>query len=151
CEFADLDPQQGGFIEDLLAEMNSHIVDTDGSRLPWVWIMEILLSELEARRYDYPHCWDRVKHADGHTEMALFIRPNHVMDHLSTAPHLRAKFDALPIKTGRIFKNQLLQSPVVLADGVEKTIHGRRQGHLTAISLSQLEKLGLYAAPDIQP
>ncbi|UGA40186.1 hypothetical protein JOS77_13105 [Chromobacterium haemolyticum] len=57
CEFADLDPQQGGFIEDLLAEMNSHIVDTDGSRLPWVWIMEILLSELEARRFDYPHCW----------------------------------------------------------------------------------------------
>lgn len=113
--------------------------------------MEILLSELEARRYDYPHCWDRVKHPDGHTEMALFIRPNHVMDHLSTAPHLRAKFDALPVKTGRIFKNQLLQSPVVLADGVEKTIHGRRQGHLTAISLAQLEKLGLYAAPDVQP
>ncbi|WP_269082595.1 hypothetical protein [Chromobacterium subtsugae] len=35
---------------------------------------------------------------------------------------------------------------MVLADGVEKTIHGRRQGHLTAISLPQLEKLGLYAA-----
>ncbi|MBK0415888.1 toprim domain-containing protein [Chromobacterium haemolyticum] len=151
CEFADLDPQQGGFIEDLMAEMNSHIVDTDGSRLPWVWIMEILLSELEARRFDYPHCWDRVKLPDGRSEMALFLRPNHVMDHLSTAPHLRAKFDALPVKTGRIFKHQLLQSPVVLADGVEKTIHGRRQGHLTAISLPQLEKLGLYAAPDIQP
>ncbi|UJB29609.1 hypothetical protein [Chromobacterium sp. Beijing] len=54
------------------------------------------------------------------------------------------------VKTGRIFKNPRLQSPVVLADGVEKTIHGRRQSHLTAIILPQLEKLGLYAAPDIQ-
>ncbi|MDH0340337.1 hypothetical protein [Chromobacterium haemolyticum] len=42
---------------------------------------------------------------------------------------------------------------MVLAGSIEKTIHihGRRQGHLTAISLPQLEKLGLYAAPDIQP
>lgn len=55
------------------------------------------------------------------------------------------------MQTGRIFKNPLLQSTVVLADGVEKIIHGRRQGHLTAIILPQREKLGLYAAPDIQP
>jgi hypothetical protein len=33
------------FTEDLLGEMNEHIADTDGIRLPWVWIMEILLSE----------------------------------------------------------------------------------------------------------
>lgn len=55
------------------------------------------------------------------------------------------------MQTGRIFKNQLLQSTEELADSVEKTIHGRHQGHLTAIILPQLEKLGLYAAPDIQP
>ncbi|WON82721.1 MULTISPECIES: hypothetical protein [Chromobacterium] len=42
---------------------------------------------------------------------------------------------------------------MVLAGSVKKTIHipGRRQGHLTAISLPQLEKLGLYAASDVQP
>ncbi|WP_293765911.1 toprim domain-containing protein [uncultured Aquitalea sp.] len=150
CEFAEIDLQQGGFIDDLLAEMNSHIVDTDGTRLPWVWIMEILLSELDAHRYEHPYCWDTFKTADGHSDMALFIRPNHVMDHLSTANHLRGKYDALPVKTGRIFKSQLLQSGVVLADDIEKTIHGRRHGHLTAISLAKLEKLGLYASPDTQ-
>lgn len=57
CEFADIDITQGDFIEDLLSEMNNHIADTDGTRLPWVWIMEILLSELEANRYEHPFCW----------------------------------------------------------------------------------------------
>lgn len=149
CEFAEIDTEQCQFIKDLLAEMNSHIADTDGSRLPWVWITEILLSELDAKRYEHPYCWDTVRNESGKLEMALFIRPNHVMDHLSTAPHLRAKFDHLPVKTGRIFKSQLLQSGVVLADDIEKTIHGRRTAHLTAISLPCLEQLGLYATPDI--
>lgn len=72
------------------------------------------------------------------------------MDHLLTAPHLRAKFDALPVKTGRIFKQHLLQSGVVLADDVEKTIHCRRTGHLTAINLPRLAQLGLYETPDVR-
>lgn len=67
--------------------------------------------------------------------MALFVRPSRVMGHISTAPHLRQKFDSLPIKTARIFKQQLLQSGVVpkhadkLLDAVEKPIHGRRHAH----------------------
>ncbi|EHP41244.1 hypothetical protein OR16_21136 [Cupriavidus basilensis OR16] len=153
AEFAGIDVDQGGFAEDLIAEMNSHIADTDGTRLPWVWIMEILLSELEARRFEFPYCWDEIVTADGKREMALFLRPNHVMDHISTAPHLRAKFDSLPIKTGRVFKQQLLQSGVVpehggkLMDDVEKRILARRHAHLTAISLAKLEQLGLHATP----
>lgn len=148
CEFAEIDIEQGQFIPDLLAEMNSHIADTDGTRLPWVWIMEILLSEIDAKRFAHPYTWDQIKTDAGHSEMALFVRPNHVMDHISTAPHLRAKFDALPVKTGRIFKAQLLQSGVVVADDIERKIHGVRSAHLTAISLAKLEQLGLYATPD---
>mgnify|MGYP001269028244 FL=1 len=71
------------------------------------------------------------------------------MDHLSTASHLRAKFDSLPVKTGRVFKDQLMKSGVALADEVEKTIRCQRARHLTAISLSRLEKLGLYATPNL--
>jgi len=148
-EFSEIDLGQGRFVDDLIGEMNAHLADTDGTRLPWVWIMEILLSELEAKRYEHPYTWDTLKGPSGKAEMALFIRPNHVMDHLSTAPHLRAKFDALPVKTGRIFKAQLLQSGAVLADDAEKTIRGRRTGHLTAISLAKLEQLGLYATPEL--
>ena len=152
AKFAGIDVNQGGFIEDLLTEMNVHISDTNGTRLPWVWIMEILLSELEAKRYEYPYAWDNVK-TDAGTETILYLRPNHVMDHLSTSSHLRAKFDALPVKTGRIFKQQLMASGVVATaggkpiDNADKIIRGQRTARLTGIRLSQLEALGLYATP----
>ncbi|WP_235816922.1 toprim domain-containing protein [Bordetella ansorpii] len=152
CRFAGIDVGQGGFIEDLLTEMNVHIAETNGTRLPWVWIMEILLSEIEARRYDYPYTWDKVQ-TDAGDETLLYLRPNHVMDHLSTASHLRAKFDALPVKTGRIFKQQLLQSGVVatingkLVEDADRIIRGQRTARLTAIRLAKLEQLGLYATP----
>ncbi|MEF9406988.1 hypothetical protein V4891_25540, partial [Ralstonia solanacearum species complex bacterium KE055] len=84
AEFAQIDVEQGGFVDDLLIEMNAHIAETDGTRLPWVWIMEILLSELDAGRFEHPHCWDTIQ-TDSGREMALFLRPSHVMDHLSTA------------------------------------------------------------------
>jgi hypothetical protein len=95
----------GYFTEDLIGEMNEHIADTDGICLPWVWIMEILLSEIDAGRFEHPYTWDTFKHLDGHTETALYLRPGHVMDHISTAPHLRAKIDSLPIKTSKVFNN----------------------------------------------
>ncbi|EEG08193.1 toprim domain-containing protein [Pseudogulbenkiania ferrooxidans] len=145
-EFAGIDIGQGDFIEDIIAEMNAHIADTDGTRLPWVWIMEILLSELAAQRFEHPYCWDTLV-VDGREEECLFVLPSHVMDHISTAPHLRAKFDHLPVKTGRIFKRQLLQSGVVVDEDVEKTVGRRRQAHMVAISVSKLAQLGLHAAP----
>ncbi len=147
CEFSDIDVEQGDFSSDLVAEMNEHIAETDGIRLPWVWIMEILLSEIDANRFEHPHCWDTIIGPSGATEPALFIRPSHVMDHISTAPHLRAKFDALPIKTGRVFKQQIQASGVVIDDDTERSIRGNRTAHLTAISLAKLDRLGLHATP----
>lgn len=155
CDFAGIDAQQGGFPDSVIMEMNTHISDTNGTRLPWVWIMEIVLSEIEARRFLFPYTFDRVLDEDGQEQMALFLRPNHVMDHLSTAPHLRAKFDALPVKTGRIFKQQLMQADVVAMaggkpmDDVEKRIRGQRAARLTGIRLDKLAQLGLYVTPEL--
>src|SRR5690606_12388797 len=59
CEFAAIDAKQGAFADSLITEMNTHIADTNGTRLPWVWIMEILLSEIEARRFTFPYAFDR--------------------------------------------------------------------------------------------
>jgi hypothetical protein len=150
CEFADIGADEGGFIDDLMSEMNGHISETDGIRLPWVWIMEILLSEIESDQFKHPYKWDEIPDAAGKTHVALLLHPAHVMDHLSTAPHLRGKFDALPIKNGKVFKSQLLESGVVIRDGMERTIRGARRAHLTAISLERLERLGLYAAPKLE-
>lgn len=107
----------------------------------------ILLSEIYAHRFEHPFMWDRFRHENGKTETVLFLRPGHVMDHLSTAPHLRAKFDALPIKTARVFKQQLMASGAVLTEDAERTIRGKRTAHLAGISLQSLERLGLYATP----
>lgn len=155
CDFAGIDAQQGGFADSVIMEMNTHIADTNGTRLPWVWIMEILLSEIEARRFAFPYTFDRVIDENGQEQTALFLRPNHVMDHLSTAPHLRAKFDGLPVKTGRIFKQQLMLSGVVAMaagkplDDVEKRVRGQRAAHLTGIRLDKLAQLGLYVTADM--
>lgn len=132
CEFADIDQSQGRFIQDLLAEMNGHLSETDGTRLPWVRIMEIALSELDANRFEHPFTWEEGVDEDGREDHILFIRPNHIMHHLSTATNLRAKFDSLPVKTGRIFKSQLLASGVVavangtMMDDVERSISRAR-------------------------
>ena len=71
------------------------------------------------------------------------------MDHISTANHLRDKYNHLPIKTARVFRNQLMNSGVVWRDDIERSIRGRRYAHMTAISLAELEKLGLYASPKL--
>lgn len=42
-------------MDNQIAEMSPHIANTDGTRLPWVWIMEILLSELDAGRFAAPY------------------------------------------------------------------------------------------------
>lgn len=150
CEFSEIDVGRGGFVGDLVGEMNGHLRETDGRRLPWVWIMEILLSEIESHQFNHPYCWGDVKDEDGNTHTALMLRPAHVMDHLSNALHLRNKYDALPVKTARVFKSQLAESGVVVLDDVERTIRGRRTPHLTALSLQRLERLGLYATPTLQ-
>jgi hypothetical protein len=148
CEFAGLDDtNHGNFQEDLLAEMNGHISATDGIRLPWVWIMEIILSELDARRYSYPFLWEDDL---GGEDAILFIRANHVMDHLSTAIHLRGKYDELPIKTGRIFKQQIIEAGVVVHQDVERVRKGKRMTHMIGISMNALKKFGLYANPQVE-
>jgi hypothetical protein len=147
CEFANISPGQGNFIDDLTGEMNDQLTETEGQRLPWVWIMEILLSEIDSNQFNHPYTWDMVKDHNDNDHMVLILRPAHIMDHLSTAPHLRAKFDALPIKTSKIFKQQLMNSGVVISDEITRVIRGNRTQHLVAISLKRLEKLGLYATP----
>ncbi|MBU0592472.1 MAG: toprim domain-containing protein [Gammaproteobacteria bacterium] len=152
CEFAGLDVSQGDFEDDVLAEMNGHIKDTSADREPWVWIVEIVLSELAAGNYRHPFKWDSVD-----DEGCLLIRTSHVMDHISHTNSLRDKWNMLPVKTDRVFKRQMANAGVLLtnADGhpleVERTIRERREGHLVAISISKLERYGLYAAPQIEP
>jgi hypothetical protein len=141
CEFAGLDPDQGGFDHDLFEEMNHHIKETSADREPWVWIMETALSEMAAGRFSYPYTWDM--HA---TDPALLVRTSHIMDHISSSSALREKWNGLPVKSDRVFKKQMVNAKVITGD-CERTISGRRVSNLQQISLKLIKQFGLHATP----
>lgn len=145
-QFAELE-EDGEFAADLLATMNAHIAETSADREPWVWIMETLLSELAAGRYPYPHAFDVVEdeHGDGFHQCIVF-RSSHVMDHIARETGLRDKWSALPVKSDRVFKRQLLRSGCVIAADIERVLRGRREAHLLAVSLERLGGYGLHAS-----
>ena len=142
CDFADIDRDQGDFIHDVVAGMNFHIADTDADREPWVWIIEILLSEIAAGQYRHPYLFDI---EDG--EDVLCVRTSHIMDHIAHSMALRDKWNALPVKSDRVLKRQLRNADVLADDSIERVINQRREAHLVAISLEALKKFGLHAAP----
>ena len=146
CEFAEIDRDQGDFIPDVVAEMNAHIAETSADREPWVWIVEILLSEISAGQYRHPYRFDI---EDG--EDVLCVRTSHIMDHIAHSMALRDKWNALPVKSDRVLKRQLRHAGVLVSDSVERVISGRREAHLVAMSLEELQRFGLHAAPPLDP
>lgn len=144
AEFAGVDPTEGNFGADLLAEMNTHVAESSSDRSPWVWIMETALSEIDAGNFKHPYKFENINGKE-----YLLLRPGHIMDHLSSAPSLREKWNALPVKTGTVFKRQLAQAGILpLEDGaeIERTIFTRRVRHLSALSLEDMHKFGLSVA-----
>ncbi|MDZ4813208.1 MAG: toprim domain-containing protein [Pseudomonadota bacterium] len=144
CEFSGVDPEQGNFLPDLREEMNAFIKRTSGDRQPWVWILETLTSEIESHRFEHPYLFDEV---DG--EACILLRPQHVIDHISTDSRLRQMWDGLPVKTGRVFAAQLAHAGLVVKDECDKRINSKRVAHLTALSLDRMRGYGLYlSTPD---
>jgi len=142
AEFAGIDVKQGDFVQDLISTMNGHISQTSPDRQPWVWILDTVLAEIARHKFDAPHRWDVVEGQD-----CLLLRTSDVMHHLATTPALRDVYNALPIKSDRIFRKQLVQAEVTVGDAHERTIGQRRVSHLTALSLSKLGDYRLYATP----
>lgn len=139
CEFAGIEQETGKFLAHTREAMNLHIRDTDGDREPWVWICELLISEIESRQFEHPYTIDLV---DG--EQCLILRPQHVMDHIATTNRLRDHWNSLPVKTGKVFKRQLSNAGVIHKDDMDRRINQRRHAHLSALSLKKMEEFGLY-------
>lgn len=66
------------------------------------------------------------------------------MDHIAHTSALRDKWNALPVKSDRVFKAQLKHAGVVGEKEVERRIFTRRVPYLTSISLERLEAFGLH-------
>lgn len=144
CDWIGIEREQGGFPEDLLRTMNHHISETNAEREPWVWIVEILFSEIAARRFPFPHKFDLLD-----DKPVLCVRPSHVVDHISSTTALRGKWDALPIKSAARFKEQLVNANVLARASLERVIGSARVAHMVALDLDGLENYGLSATiPD---
>lgn len=151
CEFAGIDVAQGDFTQHLLGEMNGHIRDTSADREPWVWIVEIGLSEIARTEFKFPYAWAKDFPTEHGSEDVLLIRPSHIIDHISGSNSLREKWNGMPVKSDRVFKKQMLDAGVIVKDGIERTISNRRVSHLCAISLKKLARFGLHATPVDNP
>lgn len=140
CEFSSIPAEQGGFLQDLMQTMNSHVLETSNEREPWVWIMEIILGEIDAGQFQRPYKYEKA--GDDHL---LYIRTPHIMQHLSQTPSLRAKFDALPVKSDRVLKKQLIKAGIIRKEfeDRERRIEGKRCAHMSGLSLGRLEAYGL--------
>jgi hypothetical protein len=151
CEFLDIPKDSGNFIPDCLTEMNSHVSETSTDREPWVWILETILSEMDSGNYRHPYKFDQVTLVPGENSVeCLLIRTGHIMDHISHTPALREKWNALPVKSDRVFKRQCKQADVIYKDDVEKVIVGKRVCHMVAFSLEKLATYGLYtSSPEV--
>jgi hypothetical protein len=123
----------------LLREMNEHIAETSADREPWVWIVEVILNEIAAAAYPLPYRFGLVEDQE-----VIFLRPAHMIHHLQTKPGLRAIWDGLPVKSDRVFKKQLQEAGVIVADRVHPTISGQRVDHMVALSIAKLAEYGLY-------
>ncbi len=146
CDFADINPSEHGFFDGLVKEMNNHIASTEAEREPWVWAMEVILSEIDTGRYRHHYTWD--SHAvEGVSHQALFIRATDMMNHIKTNMHLRDFANSFPVKSSSILKEQMISANVVITDKVEKTINKARVGRMLALDIDKLKKFGLDPSP----
>ena len=141
AEFAGCEQLTEPFRASLVAEMNAHIAETSSDREPWVWIMEMVLADMDAGEFRHPFQVDTVD-----MQECLLVRPKHIMHHLASSTRLRQQFDALPVKSARVFKQQLDAAGVVITDKADRFINGKRYGHLCALSTEAMEQFGLYVA-----
>lgn len=132
----------GGFARDLVATMNSHLRDTEADREPWVWVMDVIAAEIEAGTFRYPHRVATAATVDA--PWCLFVRTSHIVQHLAHSMPLREFWSSLPIKSDRVLRRQLKQAGVIVIEDVEKSIRGRRYGHLVGIGIDQLAQWGVH-------
>ncbi len=151
-EFAGVEWTQGDFVRDVVAEMNSHISETKADREPWVWILEMLFSEIDAHRFVHPYKFETIMDPVHGERRALLVRTGHVMDHIAHSNHLKEKFHALPVKSHSILKRQLVQAGVLIEPekGHERRIDYKRVAHMVALDLDILETYGLHVSERVE-
>ena len=123
------------FTRSLKAEMNTHIASTSADREPWVWILERLFAEIDAKNYKLPLLFDTAGQGN---KNCLLLRTSHIVNHLQSSMTTKEWFDTLPVKSDRVLKQTLRRAGVLAEEGIERTIKSRRVSNLVALDLDRL-------------
>lgn len=99
CEFVGMDLGEGEFLCDLFVEMNGYVVEMSVDCELWVWIMEMVLLEIDGGNYKYLYMFDIV---DG--EFCLLLCIGYVMDYFVYMSVLCDKWNGLFVKFDCVFK-----------------------------------------------
>lgn len=145
CGFSGVDEGQGGFKHDLIKAMNTHIGESTADREPWVWIMRTILNEISSGHYRQPYkTW-----FDDENRPVLVIRPAHIMHHLRSSVYLRETWNALPVKSDRVLKQQLQHAGVILHERLNPVINNKQENHLVGLSVDKLDEFGLHVSMSV--
>jgi prophage antirepressor-like protein len=104
---------------------------------PWKWVISRLNIEVTERDYPGVYELDAFQGAE-----CLLIRPSQVIPFLMENAALAKTLSLLPVQSPRALRKALGQAGVVLGE-CERSIDGKRIGHLLALSVEKLEALGI--------
>ena len=104
---------------------------------PWKWVISRLNIEVTVRDYPGVYELDAFQGAE-----CLLIRPSQVIPFLMENAELAPTLSLLPVQSPRALRKALGQAGVVLGE-CERSIDGKRIGHLLALSVEKLEALGI--------
>lgn len=114
---------------------------------PLTLLMQKLADDIAAGEFLHPFKFDT---EDGSN--VLCVRLSNVMQHLTRSTWMLERWDTMPIKTSCLLRRQLKTAGALLLDvsGMplmfERTLGGKREAHLYAISLSALAAIGVDAS-----
>lgn len=110
---------------------------------PWAWLLLTWLDAVDAQTITQPHCWATLD-----DKQVLLFRANFIYQWLDTQPALYAEWRKRGALRERVFKRILAEQKLLLADGIERTLQGRRVPHLAALDIEAARRaLCAFAAP----
>ena len=112
----------------------------------WVFIVDMILSEISDNCYKYPFKIETIDIGDGPLFCnALIIRNTHMMIHLSHSKHLKERVNIMPIKTARKLYKEMKGADILVGGKIERSIKGNRISGMMVINLDKLNnEYGLY-------
>ncbi len=132
----------GMFVE---LDLPAPAIGNDGqpARLPaWAWLLGRWLQAVDEQTITQAHCWATLD-----DRQVLLFRAGFVFDWLRSRSDLLEEWRARGELTERLFKRQLWEQRLLLADGIERTLKGVRVPHLAALDIDAArEKLASYTA-----